>query len=98
MRWLLVANLLVAGCFLRRDRHELAHLAAVLELHHARHLGEQGVVFATAHVDARLDAGAALPHDDGAARNQLASERFHAQPLCIRVAAIPRATSVSYTH
>ena len=32
--------------------------------------------------------GAALPHDDRAAGNQLAPENFHAEPLRIRIAPV----------
>src|ERR1700690_646620 len=46
----------------RFDADELAHPAAVPELHAPGHLGEQRIVFAPAHVDAGLDGCAALPH------------------------------------
>src|SRR5215472_9582026 len=62
--------------------------SAVDKLDHAAHLGKQGVIFAPADVRARLDAGAALAHDDGAARNQLSAECFYSQPLRVRVATV----------
>src|SRR4051812_49361628 len=66
--------------FLRDDGHELSQLAAVTELDHARDLGEQGVILAASYVEARLQSRAALPHDDGAARDKLSAECFYAKP------------------
>src|SRR5919109_1887773 len=54
-------------------RHVLAQAAAVFEADDAAHLGEQGIVFAAADVQAGLDASAALAHDDGAAGHQLSA-------------------------
>src|SRR6202000_2586756 len=53
---------------------EAAALALVLELDLAGDLGKERVVAAAAHIQAGLDARAALPHDDGAARHHLAGE------------------------
>src|SRR5580658_9941821 len=39
------------------DADELAHPSAVLELHHARHLGKKRIVLTPADVRARLDLG-----------------------------------------
>src|SRR5688572_12751381 len=72
----------------RLDRDELAHLPAVGELDHAADLGKQGVILAATYVQPGLDAGAALPHDDGSAGDRLAAERLHSQPLRIRVATV----------
>src|ERR1035438_6140845 len=60
------------------DVDELAHPSAILKLHHARDLGEQGVVLAPTDVGARLNFGAPLAHDDAAAGDQLAAENLRA--------------------
>src|SRR6185312_15459398 len=75
------------GCV---DENELSHAAAVFEFHHARDLREEGIVFAPADIRTRLDLGAALPHDDRTARNQLSAEHFHAQPLRVGIAPVFR--------
>src|SRR5882757_3874787 len=67
---------LCLGEFDRFDHHKLAHRALVEELDAARNFGEQRVIFATAHVEARLYARAALANDDSAARHQLSAECF----------------------
>src|SRR5262249_48910483 len=41
-----------------------------------------------AHVDAGLEAGASLAHDDAARRHELPAEALHAEPLRIRVPAV----------
>src|SRR4051812_23878099 len=61
---------------------------AVLELDGAGPRGEDRVVLADAHALARLEAGAALAHDDLAATHDLAGEHLHAEPLRVRVAAV----------
>src|ERR1039457_3578428 len=63
---------------------------SIVELHHARDLGEQGIVLAPSDVGARLQFGAPLAHDDAAARHQLAAEDLDAQPLRIRIAPVFR--------
>src|SRR5215471_4244417 len=63
------------------DVNEPAHATAVAELDHAGHLGEESVVLAPADINAGLQLGAALAHDDAAAGDQLAAEHFHAEPL-----------------
>jgi len=70
------------------DVDELAHATAVAELDDASDLGEESVVLTPADIDARLQLGAALAHDDAAARNQLAAENFHAQALRIGIAPV----------
>ena len=70
------------------DADELAEPAAILELDHAGYLGEQRVVLAPADVEAGFELGAALPHDDRTAGNQLAAEHFHAQPLRVGIAPV----------
>src|SRR5690348_13875616 len=67
---------------------ELAHPPAIVKLNHAGDLGEQRVVLAPAYILARLEPGAALPHDDGAAGNQLAAEHLHAEALRIGIAPV----------
>src|SRR6516165_3512927 len=67
---------------------ELTHPAAVLELDRARHFRKQRIVLAPTYVETRLDLGAALPHNDRAARDQLAAENLHAQPLRVGIAPV----------
>ena len=85
---------LIRCCWnIRNERNyvdELAHAAAITELNSAGDLGKQRVVLAQAAVDAGLDLGAALPHDDGAAGDQLASENLDAEPLRIGIAPVFR--------
>src|ERR1700723_2031584 len=75
------------------DGSEAAAVAAIDKLHAARDLGEERVVRADAHVDARLDLGAALANDDGSAGNELTGEGLYAQPLCIGIASVCGAAS-----
>src|SRR5208337_4252621 len=75
------------------DRSVAPAVAAVHKLYPAGDLGEERVVGADAHVEARLDAGAALARDDGAAGNQFAGKGLYAQPLRIRVASVCGAAS-----
>src|SRR5262245_9912833 len=70
------------------DRDRPAEAPAIVVTHHARDLGKEGVVLASAHVDAWEELGAALAHEDRPARNVLAAERLHAQALGVRVAAV----------
>ena len=65
----------------RLDRGEASAASAVGELHAPGDLGKKRVVGANAHICARLDACAALPHDDRAARYQLAGKGLYAEPL-----------------
>ena len=67
---------------------ELTQPSAIAEFDDAGDLREQRIVFAQADVHAGLKAGTALADDNRAAGNQLAAERFHAQPLCIGIAAV----------
>ena len=75
------------------DGGKATAIAAVGKLDTAGDLGEERVVGADADVDARLDAGAALAHDDGAAGYELAAKGLHAQPLCIGIASVCGAAS-----
>src|SRR5712671_1408069 len=74
--------------FHRFDHHKLAHRALVQELDAARDFGKQSVVFAAADIQSRFHASAALPHDDGAPRNDLPAECLESQPLRVRVAPV----------
>jgi hypothetical protein len=65
-----------------------AQRASVLELDAAADFGEEGIVFASAYVQAGLYAGAALADDDGASGDDLSSECLKAEPLGIRIAAV----------
>src|ERR1051326_2177636 len=49
-----------SGLLRRADADEFAQPAAIAEFDHSTDLGEQGVVLAHAHIEAGLDAGAAL--------------------------------------
>jgi hypothetical protein len=54
---------------------------------------EQGVVLATAHVDAGVEVRTALADDDLAGLDDLATEPLDAEPLSVGVAPVPRGTS-----
>lgn len=56
-------------------------LAAILESNHAGDLGEEGVVFAAANIQAGLQWCAALANDDAAAEDCLAAKYLYAEPL-----------------
>jgi hypothetical protein len=47
----------------------------------ACHFGEQGVILANAHVQARLELGPVLADQDGACRNQHAAKSLATKPL-----------------
>ena len=90
-RALLPASLLTNESLLdlyRLDHHELAHLSFVQELDAAGDLGEESIVLAAAHVQARLYARAPLPDDDGASGDDLSAERLKAKPLRVRIAPV----------
>src|SRR5712692_2893818 len=74
--------------FQRLDHHELAHGALVHELDAAADLGKKSVVLTSADVEPRLHPRAALPHDDGAARDNLSTKSLKAQALRIGVATV----------
>jgi len=59
--------------------------------HGAGRFGEQCVVAAASDVDAGMELGAALPHQDLAGLDDLAAEPLDAQPLSGGVAAVARA-------
>ena len=58
------------------------------ELDGAGCLGEQGVVAATADVDAGVEVGAALTDEDLAGLDDLAAEPLDAEPLGVGVATV----------
>src|SRR5579859_5368932 len=63
------------------NHHELAHRALVQELDAARDFGKESVVFAAAHIQPGLYARAPLPHNDGAAGDDLPAKCLEAKPL-----------------
>src|SRR5919201_54036 len=73
---------------LRRRHRDDAAASPGLELDRARALGVDRVVPADAGAVARLELGAALANDDLAARDGLAGEHLHAEPLGVRVAPV----------
>src|SRR3954465_3002159 len=77
-------------CCLLGSRHDVDDLAAALlaELDRARREGEQGVVAATADVDAGVEVGAALADEDLARVDDLAAEALHAEALRVGVATV----------
>src|SRR5437588_9528255 len=85
---LLIRELSFSSLFWRLHVDEAAAGAFIHKLNHASDLGEESVVFAASYIDARLNAGAALAHDDGSAGNKLSAEGFYAQPLRIGVASV----------
>ncbi len=74
--------------FHRLDHHELPHRALIQELDSSRDLGKQSIVLAAANVQSRLNARAALPHDDRAARHDLPAKCLKSKPLRVRVAPV----------
>src|ERR1035437_7503644 len=76
----------------RGDADALAVVAEMREGHGAVGESEQGVVATQADVLARVDPRSALTHDDGAARDLLATEALHAQALGVAVAAVAGTT------
>ena len=68
------------GCHRKRvNRHIFATLAAFVETHATTRGGEQRVITATADIHARIDACAALTHDDVAGEDSFATKLFDAQ-------------------
>src|SRR5579864_517023 len=70
------------------DHHELAHGSLVHELDPARDLGKESIIFASADIEPRLHARAALPHNDGSTGHDLPAECLESKPLRIRIAAV----------
>src|SRR3954466_6342573 len=68
----------------------LALFADRLELYVAVDHGEESVVPPHAHVEARVDRGAPLAHDDRARAHRLPVRALHAQHLRLAVAPVPR--------
>src|SRR5262245_57867331 len=73
------------------DADDAAVRAVVLESHLAGDLRVDRVVFADAGVQAGAEAAPALADDDRAAGHKIAVVGFDAQPLRVRVAAVPGA-------
>src|SRR5262245_62125221 len=82
---------------LRRSGRNHGHVGATLEPGLERHVavpkGEKGMVLTHAYAFAGPEFGAALAHDDIAARNGFAAEQLHAQHLGIAVATVTRRTA-----
>src|SRR5918997_1596806 len=77
------------GLLLVEHAHHAPTPVAV-EVHPAAHLGEEGVVRASADVRARVHLRPALAHDDAAGAHQLTAVGLHAEPLPCRIAAVAR--------
>src|SRR5258706_13229718 len=77
--------------FERLNADDAALGAVVLELHASGDLGEDRVVLAEARIQSRVEAAPALPDDDRAAGDDVAVVRLDAEPLRVRIAAVPRA-------
>src|SRR3954463_3343304 len=77
--------------FNREDTDDPAACAVVLESYPAGGGGEDRVVLAEPCVEAGPEAAPALPHDDGAAGDDVAVVRLDAEPLRIGIAAVPGA-------
>src|SRR5205085_9481938 len=74
-------------------RDVLAGLLAVVESDAAGGKREQGVILADADIDARVDPGPALAHDDVAADHFLAAELLHAEATARAVATVAGGTA-----
>jgi len=74
------------------DVDEPSALPTALELHDTAYFREQRIVLATSDVLARLEAGAALSHQDGPAGHVLPGERFDPEPLSVAVPTVTRAS------
>jgi hypothetical protein len=70
------------------DADEPAQAAAVPELDHTGHLGEQRVILAPADVVAWFESGPSLAHNNRAARHQLPAENLYSQPLRVGIAPV----------
>jgi hypothetical protein len=68
--------------------NEPARSPAIRKLYFAIDLGEESIVTATAHVEARLQFSASLADDDGATGDDLPGEELHSKPLGIGIAAV----------
>src|SRR6266542_4503191 len=71
-------------------------VAPALEADVAVQHGEQRMVRAQAHVGARLEAGAALPHDDAPRGHELPAEALDAEPLGVGIAAVAGAANALF--
>ena len=74
--------------FYRVDGDESARTALVFELHNAGDFSKKRIVLADSDVDAGLELGPTLPHEDRSAADQLARKPLHAKPLRVAVAAV----------
>jgi hypothetical protein len=72
-----------------RDDADLAPvLTVILEAHLAVDLRKEGVILSQADVEARLEPASLLANEDRSAGDQIPIVAFHAQALCVAVAAV----------
>jgi hypothetical protein len=71
-----------------QDADESTARPVVFELHTARDLGEERIVFAETDVGARLEATPALTHENRSARNEIAVVPLDAEALRVAIAAV----------
>jgi hypothetical protein len=73
------------------NMHKLAKAAPILKLYRSRNLGKQRVIAANPNIQARLELGSPLPHDDGSAIHQLSGKTLYSKPLGLAISSIPGA-------
>src|SRR5262249_54547446 len=76
-----------------KDGHAPAAALVALEANATLHEREEGVIPSHADVPVRMDARAALPHENRAGGDQLPVSYLHAQPLGLAVATVARAAA-----
>src|SRR6266850_4827304 len=79
----------VPGSGLREDAYEASHASPVLEQNHTSHHREERVVLSPADIQARINSGAALAHQDRSTADQLPAEPFDTQSLRVAVPPVP---------
>ena len=79
------------GDWKRTYTHTLFGAAIPLKLDSAVSGGEEGVIATTTDIRSRIDASAALTHDNGAGTHEFAIEAFHPKHFRLAVATIARA-------
>src|ERR1700733_1474222 len=84
-----IAEELFAGLGGQRiDADELAEAAAIAKHDDTGNLGKERIVLAAADVLARLEGGAALPHQNRSSGHGFSAESLHAQALGIGIAPV----------
>src|SRR5690554_656502 len=76
------------GFLFRPDTYPLVEFAAPFKRNVPVYLGEQCIVLANAHIQARPDLGAALPDNDTAGTDILSIVTLDTQPLGNRITAV----------